>query len=95
MPGLIVVIAFHGWSVELDIEGNKGPWPVKAVEVYQRVEDTTVKVCQRAEVMEATFECLKEVLTKAETDLAKARADSASKKKKREVEAVKTKEKLA
>lgn len=49
---------------------------------------------QRAEVVEAASEHLKEALAKAETNLAKVKSDLASKKEKREAEAMKAQEEL-
>lgn len=70
MSGSIVVVALHDCVVELDTRGNKGP------NQQRRSEDVAMEACRRADMAEAAFERLKEVLARAETDLAKVKANS-------------------
>lgn len=53
-----------------------------------------MEACQKAKVVEGMFKHLKEAFPRAETDIAKAKADLALEKEKREAEVVKVKKEL-
>lgn len=84
------------------------PWRGKGPCIARAIKDVAIKARRRAEVMEATSECLRKVLTKTKANLAMTKgdlalvkvnlngvkADLALEKKKRKMEVARVKEEL-